>query len=117
MAAEQQVILRRNGQSVAHKGAGVEDQGAGHAAGYAMLYTNVRKPVSSVHRKMRCSLAQERGATGNDFSGGKGIHSGIFLRVHHSRDRDAEVGDWAPEIWKGVKHGQLVGPLGFGGAV
>ena len=37
MAAEQQVVLRLNSQGVAHKGAGVEDQGARHAAGYAIL--------------------------------------------------------------------------------
>ena len=25
-------------------------------------------------------------------------HLGIFLRIHHGCDGDAEVGDWAPEI-------------------
>lgn len=37
MAAEQQIILRRDRQRIAHEGAGVQDQGAGHAAGYATL--------------------------------------------------------------------------------
>lgn len=36
MAAKEQVIPRRHGKSVAHKSAGVEDQSASHAAGYAI---------------------------------------------------------------------------------
>ena len=35
MAPKQQIVLRRDGQGVAHKGAGIQDQGARHAAGYA----------------------------------------------------------------------------------
>ena len=35
MAAKQQIILWLDRQSVAHKGAGIQDQGARHAAGYA----------------------------------------------------------------------------------
>lgn len=37
MAPEQQIILRLNSQGIAHKGAGVEYQSAGHAAGYAIV--------------------------------------------------------------------------------
>ncbi len=36
MAAEQEIVLRLDGQGVAHEGARVEDQGARHAAGYAV---------------------------------------------------------------------------------
>lgn len=34
MASKQQVILRLHRQAVAHEGAGVEYQSAGHTAGY-----------------------------------------------------------------------------------
>ena len=38
--------------------------------------------------------------------GGKGrVHLGVFLRVHYGGDGDAEVGDWAPEIWRVVSRG------------
>lgn len=37
MAPEQQIILRLDGHGIAHEGAGVEYQSAGHAAGYAII--------------------------------------------------------------------------------
>lgn len=36
MAREQEVVLRRDGEGVAHKGTGVEAESACHAAGYAV---------------------------------------------------------------------------------
>ena len=35
MAREQQVILRRDGEGIAHEGTGVKTESASHAAGYA----------------------------------------------------------------------------------
>jgi hypothetical protein len=32
VAGEEEVVLRGNGESVAHEGCGVDDQGAGHLA-------------------------------------------------------------------------------------
>ena len=55
MAPEQQVIFRRNGHGVACKGGGVEEKGAGHAAGYTMQV--VRESVCDLSTK----FAQLRG--------------------------------------------------------
>jgi hypothetical protein len=36
VAGEEKVVLRRDGEGVAHEGCGVDDQGAGHLAGDAV---------------------------------------------------------------------------------
>lgn len=98
MAAEQQIIFRLNGESVAHEGAGVEDQGASHAAGYAMSSCHVRQPPVMETCAPRWQLVGLRGS----------VHLGIFLRVQYGCDGDAEVGDWAPEICRERKRNETV---------
>ena len=46
MAPKQQIVLRRNGQSVAHECPRVDDQSARHAARYAMSL----QPIHLVYR-------------------------------------------------------------------
>ena len=51
VAPKQQIVLRRDGEGVAHEGPRVDDQGARHAAGYTnvifqQIYIVYRDPVA-----------------------------------------------------------------------
>lgn len=60
MAAKEQVILRLNSQGVAHEGAGIEYQCAGHTAGYT-IYVTSAPVVAVIAKRKTCALARECG--------------------------------------------------------
>lgn len=102
MAAEQEVILRRNGQSVAHEGAGVEDQSAGHAAGYAILSPCKKTGRGAIER---CALSLNNG-------GGREGWEGAYISGSFCVSITAAIGmpklETGPQKSVGSGHGQSV---------
>lgn len=84
VAAEEEVVGGRHGERVAHEGAAVEGEGAGHAAGDA-----------------GGMLVGERKEGGGGLWGD--IHFGILAHVCDGRDWDAKVGYGAPEVCRNTR--------------
>jgi hypothetical protein len=85
VAAEEEVVGGCDGERVAHEGDSVDDQATGHGAG------DTAKGCQRIRAGTIWAAASRI----------QNIHFRVLLGVHHSSERNTEVGDGAPEVCEG----------------
>lgn len=97
MAGEEEVVLRGDGEGVAHEGSGIDEQAAGHGTGDTAEKVSAGQnranrtwdgSVRTIWRQWRLSVSLN-------------VHIRVLLGIHYSGERNTEVGDRAPEVCEG----------------
>lgn len=95
VASEKEVVLGRDGKGVAHEGGSVDNQGAGHRAGDTVERKSVSTSSLEIESHNWDSLCEIEVMSLRRWN----VHLRVLLGVHHSRNGNTEVGDWAPEVY------------------